>query len=645
MISLLRRFVVDSWAGRILAAVLFLAFVGWGVGDILTGISEKGDVAAYVGSRQVTTAELTTALRQQLPGMAQRLGVPGPEQIPQMFRAGIVRDVLNGLIGQKQLLEAARRYGITVPDDVIRDEIFSLPVFHGPDGRFDRSRFNSYLSQQNLTENRFLDIMRDELTVRAMLGPVSGAARVSRLAITRIYGWETETRVADVLRIPFASQEAPADPDEAVLRRFYSNHPWLFRTREYRHAKIVVLSPETVARVLSVSDDTLHKLYDEQSSRYHVPELRSLQMVTANDEAAAQAIATLWKGGADWAQVRDQAKGLVAVEFPDARSATLPDRALQKAVFGAALNDVTGPVKTGTGQVVFRVTKITPPHDTSFDQAKEDLRRQVTEVGAPEAMAQNARKLQDVIAGGDLDSIPTDLGAAAASGFLDAAGLTKEGEPAPMPGSEAIRKAVTAQIFAQKKGAPAVLTEVPGKPGKPSEGWFAVSVDEIEPGKLPPFDEVRIRVLAAWRDAQMQHEANVKATGLYIAAKEKGGIAAVAPAGAEVSKGVMVSRSRESAGIPADLAAQIQNMPAGVSFMGEDSGNYIVVTVTRIVHPEAKDDIIGMNQIRDGMTGSLSDDVLEAFVRTLSDVAKPKIISRGVEIAQNQAGLGDGDHE
>ncbi|GBQ29837.1 peptidyl-prolyl cis-trans isomerase [Acetobacter estunensis NRIC 0472] len=645
MISFLRHFVVDSWVGRILAFVIFLAFVGWGVGDVITNMADDPATVATVGAQKVSTRDFAAALQREMPAMAQQMGAPDVAHIPAILRQQMGREVLQRLIGQAEVLEAAKTYGIDVSDEAVRDEVFSMSYFKGKDGNFDRQKLNAILSANGMTEKRFLGLVHDDIAGRAILEPLAMGVHTPDFVVRRTYAHETETRVIDLLRVPFAEQADPGTPDDATLRRYYANHPWLFQSPEYRHARIVVLSPDTVAKMVPASDEELHRLYDSQRERFHQPELRSVEVVTASDEMAANAIATLWKGGADWKQVQVAAKDAAAVAFDDARPSSFPSDALRKAVFDAAPDVVSGPVKTEMGVAVFRVTKVTPPREISFEAAQPTLRDEITQVRGPSMVSANVPKLQDALAGAGLESIPTDLGAAAAAGFLDAQGMTKEGEPAPLPATGELRDAIVKRVFAQDKGAPPQLMEAkgPGPKGQPpvSLGWYAVSVDEITPAQPMSFETAHGKVLAAWQNEMRHQAANQHATQFYVAAQNKGGLAAVVPEGAPLQKGLMVSRARPLDALPRDLGAVVMHMPVGRSVMGEDDKGFVVLTVTAIEHPDPKSDSLGMARVRDGLSESMASDVTSAYIHGLGKRFKVKILPGGVKAAMQDAGYGD----
>ena len=632
MISYLRRVFVESWLGRVAAIVIFLAFIGWGIGDVVNYMGTETDVVAKIGNGQVGSADLAQALQAELPNITKQMGVSDPSQIPPALRQQIAYQVLQRLIGQEEVQEAAHRQGIAVPDSAVRDEVFSLPYFKGANGQFDRTVLNARLSEHNLTEQRFLNIIRDDLTSRTLLQPVAQGASASTTMANRLSAYGLQTRTVDLVRIPFTAQATPTTPDDAVLRRFYANHPWMFRAPEYRHARLVVLSPATVAGSITVDDKDIKRVYDEQRSRYDIPETRDIQVITLQNEAAAKSIATLWGSGADWATVQNTAKNGAAVEMPSTRASGIPSEILSKAIFAAPLSTVQGPLKTEAGWTVFRVNKITPPNNTPFETAKQDILQQYRAAKAPSVVSERSRQLQDTIAGSGLDSIPADLGAVAAAGTLDANGNTQEGNPAPLPANGKLRDALVQKIFSLSKGNQPNLVE------GPDNSWFAVQVDAITPAAPQSYEQAKAQVVAAWQAEARKHAADQKATALYVNAKAKGGLASAAGATDSINT-LSFSRAMPNKDIPAELMAYLPQMQAEQSVMAEDNGNFFVATVTKVSTPNPAADPVAFQRVKDTIAQSEGDDLVASYVDALAKQHPPKIIERAVASTLSSLGF------
>ncbi|GAA4476575.1 peptidylprolyl isomerase [Gluconacetobacter asukensis] len=618
MISFLRHVFVDSWLGRVIAGLLFLAFVGWGVGDVLSNIgSERADVIVRVGGQTVTTNDFLSAVQNELQQVARQAGVSDPSQLPVATRRQAAEQVLQRLLMQSEITLSADRLGVTVPDDALREEVFGLPAFKGPDGRFDRKLFDSRLQQIGMTEARLLELIRADLAVRALIEPIQNGARAPEIMVRQAFDFDAQTRTIDLVRFPLTAQAVP-EPDAAQLHRFYDNHPGLFQTPEYRHARVVVLSPDSVAQSVEIPDADLKRLYEAEASKYHVPETRSVQIVTAPSQARAQAIADQWKAGADWGRIQADAKDSATVQMDNVRQAGIPSAGLAKLVFGAPPSDLQGPAQVDTGWVVFKVTLITPPHDTDFATARQELREQMARGQAVELIGQRVQKLQDAIAGGGLDHIPDNLGAAAIAGTLNAQGMTQGGEAAPIPASPALRQAIIEKIFSSAKGANPTLVQ------GPENGWFAVAVDSITPAQLQPFDAASAQVRAAWDDEARRHAANVAATALYLAAKAHGGVSAAA-GGQQVEHPAPLARGRAVDGVPDELARLVFRFDkAGQTAMLDGPDGFYVATLTAITHPDPGTQAMQVGRIRSGLSQALADDIGMSYAAALQQVVKPK---------------------
>ncbi|WP_342628857.1 peptidyl-prolyl cis-trans isomerase [Nguyenibacter vanlangensis] len=620
MISFLRRVLVDSWLGRIIAGLLFLAFVGWGVGDVLTNMgSERADVVARIGDQTITTDALLSATQNELQQTARQFGVTDPSQLPPATRRQVAQQALQRLLMQSEMVRAADRLKLIVPDAAVRDEIFGMQVFKGTDGRFDRSLFDARLRQIGMTESRLLDLVRQDIAVRGLAEPLQGGATAPDILVRRAFAFDAQARTIDLVRVLDGDQPAPT-PDAAQLHRYYDNHPWLFRAPEYRHARIVILSPDTVARSIEIPDTELRKLYDSEQAKYHVPETRDVQIVTAPSQARAQAIAAQWQSGADWATLQAGAKDSATVEMNSVRESAIPSPALARLVFAAPANALQGPSQTDTGWVIFKVTQVTPPHDTDFAAARTELRDQIAHAQAGALVGPRVQKLQDAIAGGGLDHIPDNLGAVAIAGTLDAQGRTPDGTPAPIPASDALRQAIAARIFSQAKGANPTLVQ------GPDNGWYAVAVDTVTPGRLQPFDTVGDSVRAAWLDAARRHAADLQATSLYLTAKGRGGVAAAAAPGQQVEHPAPLTRTRPVENVPPELAQLVFRLPrTGQTVMLDQPDGFYVATLTAITQPDPAAQPMEMQRIRTGLSQSMQDDIGIAYAMALQKSAKPKI--------------------
>ena len=164
------------------------------------------------------------------------------------------------------------------------------------------------LRNNGLTEARFLDMMRGELAQRQLLGAVSAGAATPEALLRPLFQGRFEKRSADMVEFPLAAAPEPPAPTEADLQRWYDNHPDKYSAPEYRRIKAVVLSPQTLAKDIPVTDADLQAAYQQHKADYVKPESGPPKWSPSATRAKAKALADSWRGGADWAAMQKAAQ-------------------------------------------------------------------------------------------------------------------------------------------------------------------------------------------------------------------------------------------------------------------------------------------------------------------------------------------------
>jgi peptidyl-prolyl cis-trans isomerase D len=629
MISVLRSY-LNTWVVRGFFLLLVAAFALWGVGDVIRNIGSD-TWAAKVGDITIEPPQLQEVYRSALARYARSQPNAQPSAA---VRMQIAESALNDQILRTALDLEVRRLRVLVPDAALRQSVFDIPAFHGANGAFDRQTFETVLRNNNLTEARFLALQHDDLARRQVLDPVQAGVSVPDVLTRQAFDYRGEKRAADMVEFPFAAVTPPGPPDQAVLTRWYDNHPWLYSTPEYRHIKAVILSPQTLAKDIPITDAELHKAYDERRDQFVVPPKRSVQVLLAGDEAKAKALAEQWRGGADWAAMQAAAKqdGATAVELNDASQAQIPVPDLATAVFAAAPQTVSGPLHDALGWHVFRVTAEKSGSETTFDQARDQLRDQLVAAHATDILYDRANKLDNILAsGGSLDEIPSDLGAAAVAGSLDAQGKTPDDIPAPIPGPPELRQAIVSAAFQLAKDEPPHLVEVQ-TPSDGGSAYYAMQVTDIAPPRKRPYDEVKDKVLADWTQDAIQRVQNAASAKLLAAINNGQSIAdAALVAGLTVRRTPLVDRDTPTEGMPPALQRILFGIKKGEATQVQTPDGFVTAVLTEIKQPDPKDDPTGYAEVRDRLNRETADDVQQIFANALRARAEPRINQSVVE--------------
>ncbi len=630
MISSFRRY-LETWYVRAFFLLMVASFVFWGVGDMVRVIGTSVWVAK-VGGTTIEVPALETEYRRVLTAMARDLP-SGQEASAEMKREAADR-ALQQLIGQTAMSQELNRLRIIVPDPVLIATTRTLPAFKNADGSFDRARFEAVLRNNNMTEAGFLELMRNDLAQRQLMDAVSAGSRVPASEAGPIYSAQFEKRSADIAAFPIAAAPEPPIPDDATARRWYDNHPDLYATPEYRRIKAIVLSPATVAAEITVTDKELQAAFQDRQADYTTTAQRSVRVISTTDEAKATALADQWRAGADWTTMEAAAKaaGAAAIVQDDATEKQFPDPDLAHAVFSTPPDTVPPPIKGALGWFVIQVTKATAGGSQTFDDVKDKLRQRVTTEKALELVYDKANKLDGVLGnGGTLDTLPPDPGVVTAAVTLDQHGDTPAGTTATLPGEEEIRAAIAAAAFEARKGDPPHLTEVQ-TPSTGGAGYYALTVDDITPTGLKPFDTVRAAVNEDWRADQRRHSAEAAASAMLQAVKEgKPFSEAAHDAGVVPTLSPLVTRTQTDPAMPPEVRQVLFSLKKGEPTMVETAEGFLVATPVEIIAPDPATDAAGYEQVRAAVSRTIGGDLSAVFSEALRLRANPRINQANVD--------------
>ncbi len=627
MLASLRRF-AGTWPARILFVLLIGSFGLWGVAGLVGG-SLGGDsdpnAVATVGGQRVDPQELQDTSRRMLAQMQRQSGstaAPTSE-----MRRGIAEQALQQLVIQAAFAAEVARLDLSVPDDALRQATFDTKAFQGANGQFDRATFNAVLRNNNYTETRYLNLLRNDMAQRQLALAVRAGGFSPDLVNRLVLTFQGETRTADLVVLPFATAPEPPAPTDEQLQRQFDDNANDYRAPEYRRVRLVILSPERLAQEITISDDDARAYYAQHMDAFNKTETRAVQVVVAQTEDAARALATAWISGADWDAIQKQAAaaGASAIALEPSTKAAFPAPDLADPVFSAAESTVTGPVNAGGGWAVFRVTQLEGGDNRPFEAVSGDVKQRMALDQATDQVYDRANKVEDLLASGTkLDELPGGLGLAAVTGTLDAQGNTPDGEPAPIPAAPALREALVAKAFAISPSDPATLED------GPDHSFYAVQVEGITPPADLPFDQVKDRVRDDWlRDARRREMDGVAAGLLAAVSDGKTLTEAAAAAGVPLTRTPPIGRSQPPAGVPAQLTQPLFATEPGKATMVETPSGFAVAVPVEVTKPDPVKDVAGLERVRLGLAAAMSDDLETTYAAALRGREKV-VVNRAV---------------
>jgi foldase protein PrsA len=157
------------------------------------------------------------------------------------------------------------------------------------------------------------------------------------------------------------------------------------------------IQKKVIAEKSKVTDAQIQKYYNENKSRYGTPEKRAVRIILTKTEAEAKKAKQEIESGKSFASV---AKA-VSVE-PNGKNngaAVVVTKgqespALDKSIFSAQLNTLSGPVKTPFGYYIYEVTKITPGTQEALSKVKSTIKQQLIATNQQQALSKFVKEFR-----------------------------------------------------------------------------------------------------------------------------------------------------------------------------------------------------------------------------------------------------------
>lgn len=585
----------------IILGLLFIALAGFGIGSFGGGASRLGEV----GEVEITAEDYARALQNEI--RAQIAQTQTPVNLADLRARGLDEAVLQSLVARAALANEAQRLGLSVGDAAVARQIQDFEAFEGANGGFDREAYEFLLAQEGLSPREFEEDTRED-TARALLqSAVIGAIRAPQIYGESIAAFQGETRDLSILTLTEADLTDPLpDPTPEDLSAFYEDFPERFERPEARRITYAWLIPTQIMDEVEVDEDSLRRLYDSRIGVYRQPERRLLERLAfGSEDAARAAYDAIAAGETDFdTLVEERDLTLADVDLGEVAFEDLPAAAAE-VIFADTESEIIGPLPSRLGPALYRVNAVLEATETSFEEARADLREELADDAARRQIAVMREEIDDLLASGATleelaETTPMTLGQ------IDFTPASEDGIAA----YDAFREAARA---VEERDFPEVLDLSDG-------GLFALRLDEIVPPTVPPLAEIEDEVAEAWRVTALREALTARADQLV------GQIAtgAALESLGDVATETQLRRQDIIPDMPPTLVAQAFELSGPGDVVAIPGARSAHIVRLDAVNPAARDaDDTGMLlQILDQTVAqSMAQDIFESYGRALQDDA------------------------
>lgn len=598
-----------GWVAQLMIAALVIAFAVWGVSDVFTGF--RGDTVATVGRTSITIPDFQRQYETAKRQFSQQIGQPITDDQARMF--GIPQQVLNQLVSNATLDDAARSLGLGISNKTLADQIRDDPAFKGPNGTFDTLQFGQILQSAGYTQAQYVAYLRNNYLRQQIANGLGGGETVPDAYMQAFHEYQNDKRkISFVIITPAMAGEIPA-PTDADLQKYFEANKADWKAPEYRAVTYVAMTPADLAKPDEVSDDEAKKAYDAQIARFTTPELRRVEQIVFKDKADADAAAAALTGGKTFDDlIAERNLKPADVDLGVITKDKLIDPAVADAAFGMAQPGVSAVVAGRFGPVMVRISQITPAVVKTFDEVKADLKKQIATQRAAQEVADQHDVIEDARAGGEtLAEVAKKYGLK----LVTLAGVDKEGKDKDGKDVPGLPQGLTGAAFDTDVG----IENPPLAVGGGGYVWYDVTA--VTQPRDRTLAEVKDKVTEAWKREQMAEKLTAKANDIRDRLQKGEDIAKVATdLGVEFKTAADITRSTKTEGdLTQTVIQRTFSGPKGTAAVADGPADQtkVVLVVTDSEVPPFFSDSPEMAQAKGQLADQLSNDFLVQYMTQL----------------------------
>ena len=393
---------LKSWPGRILLILCLSPLALLGVESYFGGGVDPNQIA-QVGEASVGLSEYQTAVNNRRSEILEQV-----DDASLLNEDVLHEQVLKGLIDRTLLEQQAGKLGMTVSDDTINRLLREEDIFKDADGNFSNDQFANFLRQRGMTKNQLFAEFRNQLSLDQLNASIVGTAVYPMQAVSQLIDLQLESRNVWVHRFDWQDYADQVKLSKNDIQAYYDANKDTLKSAAMVNLAYIQLSPQTI-KVDDVTTEELQQQYEAYKQGLAADDERRVsQILLTGDDAKARADkvkARLAKGESFAAVAKaesDDPSGETGGDIGRFNPSVFGGDAdaVEKALEGLSVGDVTAPIKTSFGYQIFTVTEDNGKKIPSLDSMRAELTAKAKEYKRQEVYADKVTSINDLAADG-----------------------------------------------------------------------------------------------------------------------------------------------------------------------------------------------------------------------------------------------------
>jgi len=383
MLRILREH-ASSWMLKGILILVAVTFISWGGYSYFR--EKKVTYVAKVNGVTIEWRDYNDAFQNAVKQYREALGPSFSEKMIEELR--LKDKILDDLIAKILILQEAKRFGLSIPDEELREAIESIPAFQ-MNGQFDKRSYERFLRSNRMTPEEFEQSQRESLLLSKAVSLIKmNGGKVSDEEVLDTYLFENERINLTFLKIVPEAFKGQINANEIEIKDYYQKHQEEFRIPTFVQIQYLLFRPSDFENKVQVSLDEAKRYYDSRKETFKIPKqvrVRDILIKAGPQDAPDQLEAKKKKAE----EILEKAKktkdfGSLAKQYSEAENASkggdlgwiqrgMLGEQIESILFAMKAGDLTGVLAARDGFHILKIEGVKEEKQKSFEEVKDQI--------------------------------------------------------------------------------------------------------------------------------------------------------------------------------------------------------------------------------------------------------------------------------
>jgi len=490
MLRILREH-ASSWMLKGILVLVAVTFISWGGYSFFR--EKKVTYVAKVNGTTLEWREYNEAFQNAVKQYRDALGPSFSEKMIEELR--LKEKIVDGLIDKILILQEAKRLGLSIPDEELREGIESVPAFQ-VNGQFDRRNYERFLRLNRMTPDEFEQSQRENLLISKAVSLIkTNEGKVSDEEVLDIYLFENERIDLTFLKIAPDSFKSQVNVNDIEMKDYYEKHREEFRIPAFAQIQYLLFRPSDFESKIQVSPDEIKRYYDLRKDTFKIPKqvrVRNI-LIKAGPQESPDQLETKKKKAEEILEKAKKTKDFASLarQYSEAENASKGGDLgwIRKGMLGEQIESILSSMKPGElsgvlpgrdGFLIFKIEEVKEEKQKPFEEVKAQILQTLKK---EKAKAEASRKADDafysLFRSRDLEGYAREKNVP-----IKTTGLFKEGDEIPEIGTNPL---FYSSAFSLKVGEISPVVDIP-------PNYYVLKQLNRKDSRVSPLDEVKEEV-------------------------------------------------------------------------------------------------------------------------------------------------------